>query len=148
MQSSKTGRKTSSVASVVWNVAPSCWNQILPISSSSIFVNKSSFNIYNDRTIAIDYNGLSLLIFEQKWSNYATGPKSAPSSDSIWVRRLFNVCMRVFCDPNATILRVYIPANIKMSFIWKDAKIGIFCKSIAGPLREAKTQTKTFGGRL
>ena len=35
------------------------------------------------------------------------------------------------------ILLVYIPANIKISFIWKDdffAKIGIFCKSIADPL--------------
>ena len=68
-------------------------------------------------TVAIDCNGHSLLIFEEKWQNYVSGPKSSPNSDSIWVRRLFNVCMRVFCAPNATILRVYIPANIKMSFI-------------------------------
>ena len=27
-------------------------------------------------TIAIDYNGLSWLIFEEKWPNYASGPKS------------------------------------------------------------------------
>ena len=33
-------------------------------------------------TIAIDCNGLSLLIFEEKWLNYAYGPKSAPNSDS------------------------------------------------------------------
>ena len=39
------GRKTSSVASAVWHVAPSCWNQMLAISSSSIFVNKNKFNI-------------------------------------------------------------------------------------------------------
>ena len=43
--SSKTMRKTSSVASAVWHVAPSCWNQMLPISSSSIFVNEISFNM-------------------------------------------------------------------------------------------------------
>ena len=49
--------------------------------------------------IAIDCNGLSLLIFEEKWPNYASVPKSAPNSDSFWVRRLFNVCVRVFCDP-------------------------------------------------
>ena len=56
-------------------------------------------------------------------------PKSAPSSDSFWVHRLFNVCVRVFCVPNAIILLT----KIKMSFIWKDdfffAKIGIFCIS-------------------
>ena len=36
------------------------------------------------------------------------------------MRRLFNVCVRVFCAPNTTILLVYIPTKIKMSFIWKD----------------------------
>ena len=55
-------------------------------------------------TIAIDCNGLFLLIFEEKRPNYASGPKSAPNSDSFLVRRLFNVCvgfsvskMRQFC---------------------------------------------------
>ena len=66
--------------------------------------------------------------------------------------RLFNVCVQVFCALNAKILLVYIPAKIKMSFIWTDdfffPKIGIFCKSIAGPLSKAKRQTKTFGGRI
>ena len=82
-------------------------------------------------TIAIDCNGLSFLIFEA------------------------NVCMRLFCAPNETILLVYIPANNKMSFIWKDevffAKIGIFCKSIAGLLFsvfQAYTQPYSFGGRI
>ena len=40
--------------------------------------------------IAIDRNGLSLLIFEEKWPNYASGPKSAPTSDSFWAFK----CMR------------------------------------------------------
>ena len=71
-------------------------------------------------TIAIDCNGLSWLIFEEKWPNYASGPKSAPSSDSFWVCRLFNVCVRVFCARNATILLVDLPAKIKMNFMWKD----------------------------
>ena len=84
-------------------------------------------------TIAIDSNGHSLLIFGEKWPNYAAGLKSVPYSYSFWAFRLFNVCVRVFCSPNATILLVYIPAKIKESFIWK-AKIGIFRKSIAGPL--------------
>ena len=33
-------------------------------------------------TIAIDYNGHSLLIFKEKWLNYSSGPKSAPNRDS------------------------------------------------------------------
>ena len=147
MRYSKTGRKTSSVASPVWHVVPSCWNQMLPISSSSIFVNKNSFKMahlclgtkirtkqwlilgasafqsmracflypkcdnfaclrtrqerrpvetkccqcpplqflwtkilsqHDPITIAIDCNGLSLLIFEEKWPDIASGPKSAP----------------------------------------------------------------------
>ena len=41
--------------------------------------------------IAMDCNGLSLLIFEEKWRSYASGPKSASNSDSLWVRWLFNV---------------------------------------------------------
>ena len=59
----------------------------------------------------------SCLISKKKWPNYATGPKSAPNSDAFWVRRLFNVCMQVFCAPNATIFLVYIRAKIRMSFI-------------------------------
>ena len=42
-------------------------------------------------------------------------------------RWLFNVCVRVFCAPNATILFVYIPAKIKMSFIRKDCFF--FCRN-------------------
>ena len=56
-------------------------------------------------TIAIDCNGLSVLIFEEKWPNYARGPIFAPNSDLFWMRRLFNVCVRVFCDPNAIIMQ-------------------------------------------
>ena len=91
-------------------------------------------------TITIDCNGLSLLIFEEKWPNYASGPKSAPNCAPFSVCWLFNVCVRMFCAPYATILLVYIPAKIKTGFIWKDdfffANIGIFCKSIAGPLSQ------------
>ena len=44
-------------------------------------------------TIGIDGNGLSLLIFEEKWLNYISGPNSAPKSFPFWVRQLFNVCV-------------------------------------------------------
>ena len=81
---------------------------------------KQKFIQHGPITIAIDCNCLSLLIFEEKWPNYACGPKSAPNSDSFWVRRLFNVCLRIFCAPNAIILLAYIPAKTKMSFISKD----------------------------
>ena len=78
---------------------------------------KQKFVQHDLITIDIGCIGLSLLIFEEKWSNYASGPKFAPNSDSFLVRRLYNVCVRVFCTPNATILFVCIPAKIKMSFI-------------------------------
>ena len=86
--------------------------------------------------IVIDYNGLSLLIFEKKWPNYASAPKSAQNSDSLCVQRLFNVCvgfsvpqMRQFCPPKSKW------ASFKKKIFF--AKIGIFCKSIAGPLSKA-----------
>ena len=93
---------------------------------------EEKFVQYFPITIAIGRNGLSLVIFEEKCPNYAFEPKSSPNSDSSWVRRLFNVCVRVFCAPNATILLIYIPAKIKISFwiIWNYDffdKIGIFC---------------------
>ena len=116
MRSLKTGRKTSSVASAVWHVAPSFWNQMLPISQLFNFC-EQKFVQHGPITIAIGCNGLSLLIFEEKCPNYASAPKSAANSDSFWVRQLF---VWVFCAPNATILLVYISAKIKMSFIWKD----------------------------
>ena len=152
MWPSKIRRKTSSVVSAVWHVAPSCWNQMLPISYSQFLWTKQIVQ-HGSIKIAIDCNGLSLLIFEEKWPNNASGPKSAPNSDSFWVRRLFNVGVWVFCAPNATILLVYIPAEIKMCFIWKDdffflPKIGIFCKSIAGTLSVEYTQPYSFGGRI
>ena len=46
--------------------------------------------------IAIACIGLSLLIFEEKCSDYASGPKSTPNSDLFRMRRLFNVCVRFF----------------------------------------------------
>ena len=47
-------------------------------------------------TIAIDCNGLSLLISEEKLPNYGSGPKSAPIGDCLHTRQ------------------------DQMSFIWKD----------------------------
>ena len=82
---------------------------------------EQKFIQHNLIAIAIDCNSLSLLIFKEKLPNNANGPKGALNSDSFWVRWLFNVCVRVFCAPNATILLVYIPAKIKISFILKDA---------------------------
>ena len=67
----------------------------------------------------------------------------------------FQCMLAGFLCPNATILLSYISAKIKLSFIWKDdfffAKIGIFCKSIAGPLHsvvQANTQPFSLGGRI
>ena len=40
------------------------------------------------------YYGLSLLIFDEKWLNYASGRKSAPNINSFWVPRVFQ-CIAV-----------------------------------------------------
>ena len=91
-------------------------------------------------TIVCECSGFSLRIFKEKWPNFVSGPKSAPNSDSFWMRRLFNACVRVFCATNATILIVYMPA-----------KIGIIRKSIAGPLPsvvQEYTQPYSFGRRI
>ena len=74
-------------------------------------------------TIAIDCNGHSLLIFEEKWLYSLTGPKSTTNSDLFWVRWLFNVCVRIFVPQMWQILVLYIPAKIKMS-LPKRKRIG------------------------
>ena len=133
MRSSKTGRKTSNVASAVWHVAPSCWNQMLPANILLFNFCEQKFIQHGPIAIAIVCNGLSLLIFEEKCPNYVSELKSAPNCGPFWVRRLFNVCVQVFFASNASIFFVYVPAKIKMSFIWKDdffAKISIIYKSI------------------
>ena len=48
---------------------------------------------YGPITIAIDFNGLSFFIFQEKWPNYASGPTSASNSDSFWGASAFQ-CMR------------------------------------------------------
>ena len=40
---------------------------------------EQNFVQHGPKTIAIDCNGLCLLIFEEKFLNYASGPKSAPN---------------------------------------------------------------------
>ena len=148
MRSSKTEHKTSSVASAVWHVAPSCWNQMLPL--QFLWTKIRSTWSDNDRHC----NDLSLLIFEEKLPIYASGPKFAPNSDSFWVRRFFNVCVQVFCAPNASILLVNIPATIKMRFIWKDdfflpKSASSISRSHPHPsVVQVYTQPYSFGGRI
>ena len=138
MRSLKTRHKTSSIALAVWHAASSSWNQMLPISFSSTFVNKNSFNM-DPIPIAIDCNGLSLLIFEEKWPNYAPWPKSALNSDSF--------CVRVYCAANATILLVYILAKIKKSFISKD-EFFFLPKSASSVSQSQAHTTYSFGGSI
>ena len=100
------------------------------------------------KTIAIACNGLFLLIFEEKWPNYASEPKSAPNSDSGCVG--FSMYA---CGFSVTILLVYIPAKIKTSFIWKD---DVFCQNrhvsrsvrIFPSVVQAYTQPYSFGGGI
>ena len=66
-------------------------------------------------------NSGSLLIFEEKWFNNVTVPKSAPNSHSLWVHRLLNDDVWIFWAPNARILLIdlidLLPKQAKM--YWK-----------------------------
>ena len=61
-----------------------------------------------------------VFIFEDKWPNDATAPKSAPNSHSLWVHRLLNDVW-IFWAPNSTILLIdlidLLPTESKM--YWK-----------------------------
>ena len=64
-------------------------------------------------------------------------------------------CVRVFYAPNATILLVYIPAEIKMSFIWKydfflpkSASSVSRSAAIFPSVFQAYRQPYLFGGRI
>ena len=85
---------------------------------------KQKFVGHGTATLAIDRNGGSLLIFEEKWPNDVTVTKSAPNSHSLWVHRLFSDDVWIFWVPNATILLINIASDVKMGFIWKD-EIGL-----------------------
>ena len=74
MRSSKTGRKRRLARSDVL-LKPNVANILLFNFCEQKFVH------YGPITIAIDCNGLSLLVFEGKWPNDASVPKSAPNSD-------------------------------------------------------------------
>ena len=110
MRSSKTGHSFGCVARSGVLLKPNVANILLFNFCEQKFVQHGPI------MIAIDCNGFSLLIFVAKWPNCAFGPKSAPNSDSFWVRRFFNVCVGVFCVPNATILLAE-----KMIFLPKSA---------------------------
>ena len=83
------------------------------------------FNFWKEKfgtvTLFIDRNGSSLLIFEEKWPNDATVPKSTPNSNPLWVHRLLNVDVWILWAQNATILLIdlidLLPKQSKM--YWK-----------------------------
>ena len=81
-------------------------------------------------TITIECNGHSLLIFEEKWVNYASGLKSAPNSDSFWMRAGF-LCAK--CE-NFACLRTRQDQNeihLKRWFFFFCQNRHRQCKSIA-----------------
>ena len=156
MRSSKTGRKTSSVASAVWHVALSCWNQMLPISfSSSIFVNFVKFVQHRPITIAIACNGLILAYFQRKMAQICLWTKIRTKQWLVLGAPAFQCMLAGFLCPkcdNFVCLHSRQDQNephLKRRFFF--AKIGIFCKSTAGPLPsviQEYTQPYSVGGRI
>ena len=119
MRSSKTARKTSSSALAVWHVAPSCWYQILRIYFSSICVNKNSFNMptmplnQNPHQTVIRFGCVSFSMIACGFS----------------VSQMLHFCLFTY-PPKAK-----LTSSENIIFF---PKVGICCKSIAGPLSEAK----------
>ena len=112
-----------------------CWKQ-------HFFFNfcEQKFVQHGPIMIAIDYNGLSLRIVEEKWPNYASGQNPHKTVTrfgcfgfSMYACGFSVPQMLQFC------LFTYLPrskwaSSEEMIFF---AKIDIFCKSISGPLSEA-----------
>ena len=129
--------KKSSVALAALHVAPLCWNQMLPISSSSIFVHKNSFNTSRWRSpLTVTASPCS---FSKKNGQIMpvdqTVTRFGCFGFSLYACRFVVPQMRQFC------FFTYPPrskwaSTEKMLFF---AKIGIFCKSIAGSLSETYT---------
>ena len=103
-------------------------------------------------TITIDCNALSLLILKEKWPNYASGPKSTPNTGSFWVRRLFNVCVRVFCALNFACL--YIRQDQNELHLNRCFFLPSSAYSVSRPvviylsIVQVYTQPYSFGGRI
>ena len=160
MRFAKTGRKTSRAASAVWHVAPSCWNQMLPISSFSIFVNenmpqniKCSFGCVARSTVLLKSNVAHILLFnfcEQKFVQHGAITTTI-DYNSLSFLIFKNKFMPLDQNPHQTVTRFSIyacgfsvpqmrqfclftnPPRSKWISFEKTiffAKIGIFCKSI------------------
>ena len=144
MRSSKTGRKTSSVASAVWYVAPSCWNQMLPISSSSIFVNKNSFKTISLLTVTASPCPFSMKNDTMDQNPHQTVTRFGCVGFSKYACEIPVPQMRQFC------LFTYPPRT--QSFIWKYdfffAKIVKNNVTIFFSFVQAYTQPDSFGGRI
>ena len=136
MRSSKTGRKISSVALAVRHLALSCWNQMLPISSSSIFANKIRLTWPDS-----DRHWLQrpfLTHFRRKMAQLCRWTKILYKQWLVLGASAFKcMCVGFLCPKcdNFTCLHTRQDQNrlhLKRWFFF--CQIGIFCKSIAGPL--------------
>ena len=142
MRSSKTERKTSSVTS---GCVASSAVLLKPNVANILLFNfcEQKFVQHDPITIAIDCNGLSLLIFRRKmaqlclWSKIRTkqwlvlggSAFQCMRAGFLWSKCNNFVCLHTRQDQNEL--------HLKRCFFF--AKISIFCKSIAGPLSAVNT---------
>ena len=129
MWSSKTRRKTSSVASAVARI------------TLLLKPNVPIILLFNFCEHSWTWSTLTVTAFSCSFSKKNNPIMPLEQNPHHTVTRFgcvgFSMYACGFSVPQfcATILLVYIPAKIKMSFIWKDdfffAKIGIFCRSQA-----------------
>ena len=136
MRFSKTMRKRSTVALAVWQGAPSCWNQMSSVSSSS---NLGSKNSFSRRGSARHWQWRQLLAhFQRKMAQWCR-IKTTPNSHSLWMHRLLHDDVLILWLLNTTILLIHIAIEVKMSFVRKDdfsVKMLIFNQALFSPLGE------------
>ena len=96
----------------------------------------TKFIQHGPTTIVIDCNGLSVLIFEEKWPNYGSGPKIRTKKWLVLGASTFQLMRAGFLCPkcdNFACLHIRQGQNElypKRWFFFFFAKIGTFCKSI------------------
>ena len=147
MRSSETGRKSSSVASTVWHVAPSCWKQMFPLQ----FLWTKIRSTWPDN----NFHWLCRYTFQKKNGPIMPLDQNPHQTVTRFECVGFSKNARGFSvsQMGQFLLFTYPPRSkwVSSQKMIIFAKVGIFCKSIAGPLPsvvQAYTQRYSFGGRL
>ena len=89
--------------------------------------------------LVIDGDDLTNVVFKKVWTNDASGPKSAPNSNFLWMHCHLVNLVWVGIIPYMTIVLVNIAIDPKICLFTKDnflAKIGVLFQMLRSPVSE------------